>query len=64
MPKYTVIATRETYYEFEVEAADELDAEDQVRQLELEGDIETYAYDWYPLEVESVEEEEEEEEQD
>ena len=28
MPKYTVTATRETYYEFEVEAADELDAED------------------------------------
>jgi vancomycin permeability regulator SanA len=63
MPKYTVTATRETYYEFEIEAADELDAEDQVRQLEIEGDIETYAYDWYPLEIEAVEEEEEEEEE-
>lgn len=61
MPKYTVTATRETYYEFELEATDELDAEDQVRQLELEGEVENYAYDWYPLEVESVEEEEEEE---
>jgi hypothetical protein len=62
MPKYTVIATRETYYEFEIEADNELDAEDQVRQLEIEGEVENYAYDWYPLEVESVEEEEEEEE--
>jgi hypothetical protein len=62
MPKYTVIATRETYYEFEIEADNELDAEDQVRQLEIEGKVENYAYDWYPLEVESVEEEEEEEE--
>jgi len=63
MPKYTVIATRETYYEFEIEAADEFAAEDQVRQLEIEDDIETYAYDWYPLEIESVEEDEDEEEQ-
>jgi hypothetical protein len=62
MPKYTVIATRETYYEFEIEADNELDAEDQVRQLELEGEVESYAYDWYPLEVESVEEEKEEDE--
>jgi hypothetical protein len=63
MPKYTVTATRETYYEFEVEAADELDAEDQARQLEIEGDIEEYAIDWYPIEIESVEEHEEEEEE-
>jgi hypothetical protein len=63
MPRYTVTATRETYYEFEVEAADEMEAEDQVRQLELEGDIESYAVDWYPVEVESVEEQEEEEEE-
>ena len=31
MPRYTVTATRETYYEFEVEAIDEADAEDQVK---------------------------------
>lgn len=62
MPRYTVIATRETVYEFEVEAADELAAEDQVRQLELEGEVEDWAIDWYPLEIDSVEEEEEEEE--
>ena len=58
MPRYTVTATRETYYEFEIEATDEHDAEDQMHNLELTGDIETYAYDWYPLEVESIEEEE------
>jgi hypothetical protein len=62
MPRYTVTATRETYYEFEVEAIDEADAEDQVMQLELEDDIETYAVDWYPLQTMDVEEVEEEEE--
>ena len=60
MHKYIITATRETYYEFEIEATDEHDAEDQMHNLELTGDIETYAYDWYPLEVESIEEEEEE----
>ena len=58
MPKYIITATRETYYEFEIEATDEHDAEDQMHNLELTGDIETYAYDWYTLEVESIEEEE------
>jgi hypothetical protein len=62
MPRYTVSATRETYYEFEVEATDEHDAEDQVHQLELEGDIEEYAVDWYPIQTMDVEEVEEEEE--
>jgi hypothetical protein len=61
MPRYTVTATRETYYEFEVEAIDEADAEDQVSQLELEGDIEEYAVDWYPIQTMDVEEIEEEE---
>ena len=60
MPRYTVTATRETVYEFEIDAEDEEDAEDQIRQIELEGDIEVYASDWYPIEVESIEEEEEE----
>jgi hypothetical protein len=62
MAKYIVTATRETHYEFEVEAADEMDAEDQARQIEVEGDIEEYAIDWYPIEIESVEEQDEEEE--
>jgi hypothetical protein len=61
MPKYTITATRETYYEFEIEAEDEASAEDQVRQLELAGEVENYAYDWYPLEIDSIDEEEEEE---
>jgi hypothetical protein len=61
MPRYTVTATRETYYEFEVEAIDEADAEDQVSQLELEGDIEEYAVDWYPIQTMDIEEIEEEE---
>ena len=59
MPMYRIEATRETVYEFEIEAATEEEAEDQVRQIELTDDIETYAYDWYPLDITSIEEEEE-----
>jgi len=60
MPLFRIEATRETVYEFEIEAETEEEAEDQVRQIELTDDIETYAIDWYPLEVQSIEEEEEE----
>lgn len=59
MPNYRVVATRETVYEFEIEAETEEAAEDQVRQLELNGEVEDWAIDWYPLEVDSIEEEEE-----
>ena len=58
MPTYTITATRETIYEFEIEAETMEEAEDQVRQIELTDEVENYAYDWYPLEVTSIEEEE------
>jgi hypothetical protein len=58
MPLFRIEATRETVYEFEIEAATEEEAEDQVRQIELTDDVENYAIDWYPLEVQSIEEEE------
>jgi hypothetical protein len=60
MTKYVIIAKRETMYEFQVEADSENDAISQVEQIELTEDIENYAYDWFPLEIEDVEEEEEE----
>lgn len=58
MPTYTITATRETIYEFEIEAETMEEAEDQVRQIELTDEVENYAYDWYPLDITSIEEEE------
>ena len=59
MTLYTIIATRETQYEFSIEANSEAEAIAEVNRIELEEDIETYAYDWYPLEISDIEEEEE-----
>lgn len=47
---YKVLASREVYYEFEVEADSEEQAQDIVQSIEQEEDIEKYAYDWWPLE--------------
>ena len=33
-----------------------MEAERQVEQIELTGDVENYAIDWYPLELLEVEE--------
>ena len=60
MPRYTIIAKRETVYEFNFEAEDEASAIEEMNRIELNEDVEEYAYDWYPLEVEEVNEEEEE----
>jgi hypothetical protein len=48
---YKVLASREVYYEFEIEADSEEQASNIVQDIELTEDIEKYAYDWYPLEV-------------
>ena len=60
MPRYTIIAKRETLYEFNFEAEDEASAIEEMNRIELSEDVEEYAYDLYPLEVEEVNEEEEE----
>ena len=59
MPLYTIIAKRETLYEFNFEAEDEESAIAEMNRIELSEDVEEYAYDWYPLEVEEINEEEE-----
>ena len=59
MTLYTIIATRETQYEFSIEADSEAEAISEVNRIELNEDIEEYAYDWYPLEITDIEEEEE-----
>jgi hypothetical protein len=56
MPLYTIIAKRETIYEFNFEAEDEASAIAEINRIELTEDVEEYAYDWYPLEVTEIEE--------
>ena len=58
MPLYTIIATRETVYEFNFEAEDEASAIAEMNRIEQNEDVEEYAYDWYPLEVTEINEEE------
>jgi hypothetical protein len=59
MPLYTIIATREVHYEFNFEADSEEEAIAEINRIELNEDVEEYAYDWYPLEITEIEEEEE-----
>ena len=58
MPKYVIIAKRETLYEFEIEANSEEEAIEEMNRIELSEDVEEYAYKWYPLETTKIEEQE------
>ena len=58
MSLYRITATRETHYEFDIEAETEQEALDEMNRIELSENVEDYAYDWYPLEVTDIEEEE------
>ena len=60
MTLYTIIASRETIYEFNIEADSEDEAIEEMNRIELNEDVEEYAYDWYPLEVTEINEEEQE----
>lgn len=59
MTTYKIIATKETQYEFEIEADSEGEAIDKMGDIETQGDADNYAIDWYPLEVSTIEEVEE-----
>ena len=56
MTKYMINAYREIYYSFEVEADSVDNAIEQMRTIELTDNVEDYAYDWYPLEVDEINE--------
>lgn len=56
MPKYNIIAKRETFYEFDIEANSEQEAIEEMNRIEIAEDVEEYAYDWFPLDVTSIEE--------
>lgn len=58
MPKYTILARRDTHYEFVIEADSENEAIAEMERIEQNEDVEDYAYDWYPLEVTDIDEEE------
>ena len=56
MSIYKRTATRESVYEFEIEADTEEEAIAEMERIEREEDVEVYAYDWYPVEVYEIEE--------
>ena len=56
MTKYMINAYREIYYSFEVEADNVDNAIEQMRSIELTENVEDYAYDWYPLELDDINE--------
>ena len=51
MPKFKLLASREIFYEFEVDSDSPENAEILVKEIALNEDIEKYAYDWAPLEI-------------
>jgi hypothetical protein len=59
MPLFDITATRETVYQFEIEAETEAQALEEINRIELNENVEDYAIDWYPLEITDVEEAEE-----
>ncbi len=55
MSKYTILAKRETQYEFTIEADSEGEALEEINRIEISEDVEEYAYSWNSLQVESIE---------
>ena len=55
MTMYKITATRETTYDFEIEADSEDEAIAEIDRIERDEDIEGYAIDWYPLEITEIE---------
>mgnify|MGYP000014554649 CR=1 FL=1 len=51
MPKYIITASREIFYEFEIEAESEGPAITEVKRIESDENFESYAYEWSPLEI-------------
>ncbi len=59
MPKYDVNTYREIYYAFEIEAENVDAAIEKMRVIEKSDDIESYAYEKTPLEIDEINELEE-----
>ena len=54
MPLFKVIAKRETFYEFVFEAENSETAVEMMSEIESSQEVEDYAYDWWPLVVETI----------
>ena len=59
MPKYDVNTYREIYYAFEIEADNVDEAIEKMRVIENSDEIESYAYERMPLEIDEINELEE-----
>jgi hypothetical protein len=51
VPKFKLLASREVFYEFEIDSDSPENAEILINEIALNEDIEKYAYDWAPLEI-------------
>jgi hypothetical protein len=58
MPKYTITASREVFYEFDIIADSKEEAIQEMQRIDLFENAEDYAYNWAPLQVVSDEEKE------
>jgi hypothetical protein len=58
MPLYTILATRETKFEFIIEAESEAEALDEMQRIDDTEDSDEYAYEYSALEITDVEFEE------
>jgi hypothetical protein len=58
MPLYTILGTREIYYEFVIEAESEAEALEEINRIELSENVEDYAYNWFPIKVTNTKQEE------
>lgn len=56
MPKYDVNTYREIYYAFEIEADNVDEAIEKMRVIENSDEIESYAYERSPLEIDEINE--------
>jgi hypothetical protein len=54
MPLYTILATRETKFEFVIEADSELEALDEMQRIDDTEDSDEYAYEYSAFEVTDV----------
>ena len=59
MPKYDVNTYREIFYAFEIEADNVDEAIEKMRVIENSDEIESYAYERRPLEIDEINELEE-----
>ena len=55
MTQYKILAKRETFYEFPIEADSEQEAIDKMRDIDNVADVDDYAYDFSSLVISSIE---------